>query len=97
MCLHDWRKLTILDIILLLHNPSIQQHNMAKSTSPKKLLGIAMLATGAGLAFWGLQKSEGLQSRLSSAFTGSHTDNVMMLYIAAAVCLAIGAFLLIKK
>ena len=70
---------------------------MAKSASPKKLIGIALLAAGAGLAFWGFQKSEGFQSQLSSAFTGSHTDNVMMLYIGAAVCLAIGAFLLIKK
>jgi hypothetical protein len=70
---------------------------MAKSASPNKLLGIAMLATGGGLAFWGLQKSEGLESRISSAFTGSHTDNVMLLYIGAAVCLAIGVFLLIKK
>jgi hypothetical protein len=70
---------------------------MAKSVSPKKLLGIAMLATGAGLAFWGFQKSEGLQSQLSSAFTGSHTDNVMMMYMGASVSLAIGAFLLTRK
>jgi len=70
---------------------------MAKSASPKKLLGIAMLAAGAGLAFWGLQKSEGLQSQLSSAITGSHTDNVMMLYVGAAVCLAMGAFLSFRK
>jgi len=70
---------------------------MAKSASPKKLLGIAMLATGAGLAYWGFQKSEGLQSQLSSAFTGSHTDNVMMMYIGASVSLAIGAFLLTRK
>jgi hypothetical protein len=70
---------------------------MAKSASPKKPLGFAMFAAGAGLAFWGFQKSEGLQSQLSSAFTGSHTDNVMMLYVGAAVCLAVGAFLLIKK
>jgi hypothetical protein len=70
---------------------------MAKSASPKNLLAIALLAAGAGLAFWGFQKSEGFQSQVSSAFTGSHTDNVMMLYVGAAVCLAIGAFLLIKK
>ena len=70
---------------------------MAKSASPKKPLGIALLAAGAGLAFWGFRKSEGLQSQLSSAFTGTHTDNVMMLYIGAAVCLVVGAFLLIKK
>ncbi len=70
---------------------------MAKSASPKKMLGIAMLATGAGLAFWGFQKSEGLQSQFSSAFTGSPTDNVMMLYIGASVCAGVAAFLLIRK
>ena len=70
---------------------------MATTGLPKKPLGIALLATGAGLALWGFQKSEGLQSQVSSAFTGSHTDNVMMLYIGAAVCCAIGAFLTFKK
>ena len=70
---------------------------MAGKGSPKNMLGIALLAAGAGLAFWGFQKSEGLQSQLSSAFTGSHTDNVMLLYIGAAVCFAIGAFLTFKK
>jgi TRAP-type C4-dicarboxylate transport system permease large subunit len=69
---------------------------MARSGSSKKLLGIALLAAGAGLAIWGLQKSEGLQSQLSNAFTGSPADNVMVLYIGAVVCIAIGAFL-IKK
>ena len=70
---------------------------MATTGLPKKPLGIALLATGAGLAFWGFQKSEGLQSRVSSVLTGSQTDNVMMLYIGAAVCGALGAYLLFKK
>ena len=70
---------------------------MATTGLPKKPLGIALLATGAGLAFWGFQKSEGLQSRVSSVLTGSQTDNVMMLYIVAAVCGALGAYLLFKK
>jgi hypothetical protein len=29
--------------------------------------------------------------------TGSHTDNVMMLYIGAAVCAVLGVFLLFKN
>jgi hypothetical protein len=70
---------------------------MANSGLPKNLLGIVFLVAGAGLGFWGYQKSEGLESQLSSALTGSHTDNVMMLYIGGAVCLAIGVFLLLKK
>jgi ABC-type microcin C transport system permease subunit YejB len=70
---------------------------MAKKALPNNLLGIILVVVGAGLGYWGFQKSEGLQSQLSTAITGSHTDNVMLLYIGAAVCVAIGAFLLIKK
>ena len=68
-----------------------------KKTSPKSLPGIVLLVAGAGLAFWGFQKSEGLQSQLSSTFTGSHTDTVMMLYIGAGVCIVVGIVLLLKK
>ena len=70
---------------------------MAKSASPKKLLGIALMAVGAGLVVWGLQKSDGLESQLSSAFTGSHSDNVMLLFIGGGVALAVGFFLFFKK
>lgn len=68
-----------------------------KQTFPTKLLGIVLLVAGAGLAFWGFQKSEGLQSQLSSAFTGSHSDNVMMLYIGAGACIVVGIILTLKK
>ena len=68
---------------------------MSKST--KKTMSIALIAIGAGLTIWGYQKSGGLGSRLSSALTGSHSDNVMMLYISGAACLAIGIYLYIKK
>ena len=70
---------------------------MAKSAFPGKVVGIALIVIGAGLLFWGYQESEGLQSQLSSAITGSHSDNVMMKYIAGAVCLAVGAFMNLKK
>jgi H+/gluconate symporter-like permease len=70
---------------------------MAKSSLPKKPAGIALIVIGAGLAFWGTQKSEGLESQLSSAITGSHSDNVMILYIAGAVCAVVGAYLLARN
>jgi hypothetical protein len=69
----------------------------AKKTRPTKLLGMVLLVAGAGLAFWGYQKSEGLQSQVSSVLTGSHSDNVMMLYIGAGVCIVVGAILALKK
>lgn len=71
---------------------------MAKnSKSTNKIISIALIAGGAGLAFWGYQKSGGFESKLTSALTGSHSDNVMMLYIGAAACLAVGVFFYIKK
>lgn len=63
-----------------------------------KILSIVFLVTGGGLVVWGYQRSEGLESQLSTVITGSHSDNVMMLYIGGAVCIAIGAgLMLIRK
>ena len=70
---------------------------MASSGLATKTLALAFLAAAAGIAFWAFQKSEGLQSQVSSVLTGSPTDNVMMLYIGAAVCAVLGAFLLLKN
>lgn len=70
---------------------------MATTTLPNKLIGIIALVAGAGLGYWGYQKSSGLESQLSSAITGSQSDNVMLLYIGAAVCVVIGIFFMIRK
>ena len=71
---------------------------MAKiSKSSKKTLSIALIATGSGLTIWGYQKSGGFGSQLSNAFTGSHSDNVMMLYISGVVCLIVGIYFFINK
>lgn len=70
---------------------------MARSSMSKKIPGIALIVIGAGLAIWGSQKSEGLQSQLSSAITGSNSDDVMIMYIAGAVCVAVGAFLFVRS
>jgi H+/gluconate symporter-like permease len=70
---------------------------MARSSLTNKTTGIVLIVIGAGLAFWAAQKSEGLESKLSSAFTGSFSDNVMILYIAAAVCAVLGAYFLVRR
>jgi H+/gluconate symporter-like permease len=62
-----------------------------------KIIGIALLITGAGLALWGYQLSGSVGSQLTQAFTGSDTDKVMTLYISGAVSLVVGLFLVIKK
>lgn len=67
------------------------------SKSNSKLLSIALMIIGAGLTFWGYQKSQGIGSQLSSAFTGSHSNTTMMLYISGVVCLVIGIVIFRKK
>ncbi len=63
----------------------------------QKIVSIVLIAIGAGLSIWGYKKSEGLGSQLSNALTGSHSDNVMMLYIAGVACIAVGVFIYFKK
>jgi TRAP-type C4-dicarboxylate transport system permease large subunit len=71
---------------------------MTDSTdSIKNIISIVLITIGAGLAIWGYKKSEGLASQLSSALTGSHSNDVMMLYISGAACIAVGFFLLFKN
>jgi hypothetical protein len=71
---------------------------MANSTdSIKNIISIVLIAIGTGLVIWGYQKSESIGAKLSSALTGSYSDNVMMLYIGGAACIAVGVFLIFKK
>ena len=62
-----------------------------------KMVSIALLVLGIGLAFWGYQMSGGFGSRVSLAITGSHSDKVMMLYIGGAVSFVAGLYLFITK
>ncbi|MDH5633332.1 MAG: DUF3185 family protein [Gammaproteobacteria bacterium] len=68
-----------------------------KSRQQNSIAGIVLMVVGGGLAFLGYQKSGGLRSQLSSAFTGSPTDKVMALYIAGAACFAVGIYLFARK
>lgn len=71
---------------------------MAKgSIQVMKPVGIALIVIGIGLAFWGYQLSGSIESQLSQALTGSHTDKVMTFYIGGAVSFFIGLYLFIKK
>ena len=71
---------------------------MAKrSTSTKKIISIALMVIGIGLAFWGYQMSGSVGSKLTQTITGSYTDKVMALYIGGAVSFVVGLYLYIKK
>lgn len=62
-----------------------------------KVIALALIVIGIGVAFWGYQMSESVGSQLTRAFSGSDTDKVMACYIGGAVSLVVGLYLLIKK
>ncbi|MFZ3063877.1 MAG: DUF3185 family protein [Nitrospirota bacterium] len=71
---------------------------MAKSSmSTMKIIGIALVVIGLGLAFWGYQLSGSVGSQITKAVTGSDTDKVMTFYISGAVSFVVGIYLFIKK
>ena len=65
--------------------------------SSTRIIGIALVVLGLGLALWGYQSSGSFGSQVSRAVTGSATDKVMTLYISGAVSLVVGLYLLMKK
>lgn len=71
---------------------------MANSQIPAmKILGIALVIVGLGLAFWGYRLSGSVGSRITQAVTGSDTDKVMTLYLGGAASLVVGLYLLVKR
>lgn len=71
---------------------------MAKrSASTAKIISIILMVAGIGLAYWGYQQSGSFNSQLTHAFTGSHTDKVMTLYITGAASFFVGLYLFARK
>lgn len=62
-----------------------------------KIISIALIVLGSGLAIWGYQLSGSVGSHISQAFTGSYTDKVMIVYIAGTISFVVGIYLFIKK
>ena len=58
-----------------------------------KIIGIALVVLGLGLAIWAYQLSGSVGSQITQAFTGSNTDRVMTFYIAGAVSFVVGIYL----
>lgn len=62
-----------------------------------KIIGVALVVLGLGLAYWGYQLSDSVESQITHAFTGSDTDKVMSFYIGGAVSFVVGLLLVVKK
>lgn len=67
------------------------------STATTKIMGLALLVLGIGLAIWGYQLSGSIESQLTEAVTGAGTDRVMTFYIAGAISFVVGLYLTAKK
>ena len=63
------------------------------SKTMTRIIGIALVVLGVGLAIWGFQLSESVGSQITQAVTGSDTDKVMTLYIAGAASFLVGMYL----
>ena len=61
-----------------------------------KAIGLALVVTGAGLAWWGYQISETLTAQLTATLSGALPDAVMYRYIGGAACAVAGSFLVMK-
>jgi len=68
-----------------------------KSNTAAKIVGLALIVAGAGLAYWGYQMSGSLTSQLTKTVSGAMPDEVMYRYIGGAICAVVGCFLLVKK
>ena len=62
-----------------------------------KMVGIALIILGAGLAIWGYQLSGSVESQITEVITGADTDKVMSYYIGGAVSFFSGIYLFIKN
>ena len=67
------------------------------SGTTMKIIGIALVVLGIGLAIWGYQLSGSLGSQITKAVTGSDTDKVMTFHITGVVSFVVGIYLFAKK
>jgi hypothetical protein len=67
------------------------------SGTTMKIIGIALVVLGIGLAIWGYQLSGSVGSQITQATTGSNTDKVMTFYIAGAISFVVGIYLFSLK
>lgn len=62
-----------------------------------KVIGIALLALGAILLYFGFNAANAPMEELGEAITGKYSDNTMMYLIGGGVAAVAGLFVLLKK
>ncbi len=69
---------------------------MAKRRRQLQGAGTALVALGAGLAVWGYRDSQSVAHRVADALGSGVSQEVLVLYLAGAACLAVGVFLIFR-
>jgi len=72
-------------------------HMAGSSETTSRVVGLALVVIGIGLAFWGYQMSGSIGSRITHTFTGSYSDDVMIRFIGGAASFVVGLYLLFRK
>lgn len=62
-----------------------------------KLIGLALLALGAILLYFGFNATQSAVEEIGEAFTGRYSDQTMMYLVSGGVAAVVGLFLLLKK
>lgn len=65
--------------------------------STTKIIGIALLALGAILLYFGISATDAPMEEMGEALTGQYSDNTMMYLIGGGVSAVVGLFLVLKK
>lgn len=71
---------------------------MAVSSSRiRHVAGIVLAVVGVALLVWGYQDSQSIGNEITSAVSGSPTDDVIYRYIGGAAALAVGLYMLLSR
>lgn len=68
-----------------------------KKNAMNQLTGLALLAVGGVLIFWGYNESESLESHLTRLLSGNPTQNTLYYYIGGGICILLGGLNLLRK
>lgn len=62
-----------------------------------RIAGVTLVIVGAALVVWAYQDAQSIGNEITSAVSGSPTDDVMYRYIGGGVALAVGLYLLLMR
>lgn len=61
-----------------------------------KIVGLALLAVGAMLLYWGYETQQSVSSQVTELVTGTPSDKAMWLLIGGAVCVVTGLYTVVR-